>query len=147
MMLKRRLAAIVLATTLFSANTAMASVCEAYCAIVAKNNFGHHHPTAATFSSPHHHSHVQRASVDCPECLNSVGNSALHSPRCGMLAEVQLPQEAGRAYFTHRGALQPNTPRSSNGFWQGPIETEGFLPFQSPPEISSFRPTQVALRI
>ncbi len=37
-MLHRKLAAIVLAVALFGANTAMASLCEAYCASVGKKN-------------------------------------------------------------------------------------------------------------
>src|SRR5258708_16002432 len=57
-----KLAATVLAVALLGANTAMASVCEAYCAGVGKKNSDHHHQTAATPSSSHHHMHAQTTS-------------------------------------------------------------------------------------
>jgi hypothetical protein len=146
-MFRRRLAATLLVMALLGANTAAAAVCEGYCAGSGQKKADHHHQTEARLASPRHHSHVQRASVDCPECLNSVGRSSLHPPRCGMLGQVQALQETRRASFLDRGVLQPDTTRFSTGFWPGPIETEGFLPFQSPPQISSFEPTRVALRI
>src|ERR1700716_4122127 len=94
--LHRRLAAIVLALALFGANTAMASVCEAYCAGVGKKNSDHHHQTAASPSSPHHHMHAQQHRADCPQCPKIVGHSPLQLPDCGSFAGVQALQETSR---------------------------------------------------
>jgi hypothetical protein len=146
-MLRRRLAATLLVMVLLGANTAAASVCDAYCAGGGQKKADHHHQTEARLSSPCHHPHVQRASGDCPEFLNSVGRSSLHPLRCGMLAQVQIFQETRRASLVHRGVLQLDATGFATGFWPGPIESERFLPFQSPPQINSFEPTRVALRI
>ncbi len=66
----RRLAAIVLVVALFGANTAMASVCEAYCAAIGKKKSDHHHQTAATPSSP---------IIMC--MLNNIGRIVRNAPR------------------------------------------------------------------
>lgn len=147
MMLYRRLAAILVVMALLGVNTAAASICEAYCAGSGQGETEQHHHGEMRFSSPHHHSYVQAASVDCPECVNGVAGSPLHSPRCGMLAEVQPLQEYARTSFADCGALQLNATLPFNVFWRGPVEAEGFLPFQSPPKISTFQPILVSIRI
>src|SRR5258707_5524771 len=93
--LHRKLAATVLAVALFGANTAMASVCEAYCAGVGKKNSDHHHQTAAMPSSSHHHMHAQQHRADCPECPKTAGRSS-RLPDCGSFTWVQALRENSR---------------------------------------------------
>src|SRR5258708_23449760 len=121
-----KLAATVLAVALFGANTAMASVCEAYCAGVGKKNSDHHHQTAATPSSPRHHMHAQRDRADCPECPKIAGISSLQLPDCGSFSRVQALQENSRV-FSYNHAVSPlDVAKSSTGSSLAPIKSARF---------------------
>jgi hypothetical protein len=145
--LHRRLAAIVLAVALFGANTATASVCEAYCGSVGKKNSDHHHQTAATPSSPHHHLHAQQHRADCPECPKTAGQSSLQLPDCRSFARVQALQENSRVFSDDHALSQLDGAKSSTGSSLAPIKSERFSCFHGPPNISSFQPVLVSLRI
>ena len=145
--LHRRLAAIVLALALFGANTAMASVCDAYCAGVGNKNpdHHHHHQTAATSSSSHHHMHAQQHRAECPQCLEIAGRSSL-LPDCGTFAQVQALQENSRV-FSDDHAAHLDIAKSSTNSSLAPIQSERFSSLHSPPNISSFQPVLVSIRI
>ena len=142
--LHRKLAAIVLAVVLFGANTAMASVCEAYCAGVGKNS-DHHHQTAVTPSSSHHHMQAQQHRAGCPECPKTAGRSSL--PDCESFAQVQALQENSRVFSDDHAVSQLDVAKSSTGCSVAPIQSERFSSLHSPPNISSFRPVLVSIRI
>jgi hypothetical protein len=145
--LHRRLAAIVLVLALFGANTAMASVCEAYCAGVGKKNSDHHHQTAATPSSSHHHMHAQQHRADCPECPKTAGQSSQQLPDCGSFTRVQALQENSRVFSDDHAVSQLDVAKSSTGSSLAPIQSERFLSLHSPPNINSFQPVLVSIRI
>lgn len=146
--LHRRLAAIVLAVALFGANTAMALVCEAYCASVGNNDSDHHHPqTVATPSSPHHHMYAQQHRANCAECPKTAGQSSLQRPGCGSFARVQALLENSRVFSDDQAVSQLDIARSSTGFSLIPIEGERFSSLHAPPNISRFQPVPVSLRI
>jgi len=146
--LHRKLAAIVLAVALFGANTAMASLCEAYCASVGKKNSDHHHPpTAATPSSPHHHMHAQQHRANCAECPKTAGQSSLKLPDCGSFARVQALQENSRVFSDDHAVSQLDVAKSPTGSSLTPIQSERFSSLHSPPNIRSFQPVLVSIRI
>ncbi len=145
--LHRKLAAIVLAVALFGANTAMASVCEAYCAGVGKKNSDHHHQTAATPSSSHHHMHAQQNRADCPQCPKIAGQSSPQFPDCGSFTRVQALRENSRVFSDDHAVSQLDVAKSSTGSLLVPIVSERFSPLHSPPNISSFQPVLVSIRI
>jgi len=144
--LHRRLAAIVLAVTLFGANTAMASVCEAYCASVGKRD-SHHHQTAATPSSGHHHMHAQQHRADCPQCPKIAVQSPLQLPDCERFAGVQALQENSRTLSDDHAVSQLDVAKSSDRSALASIQCERFSSLHSPPNISSFQPVLVSIRI
>jgi hypothetical protein len=144
--LHRKLAAIVLALALFGANTAMASVCDACCATVGKKNSDHHHQTAATPSTSHHRMHAQQHRADCPQCPEIAGQSSL-LPDCGTFVQVQALQENSRVFADDHAVSQLNLAKSSTGFLLAPIQSERFSSLHSPPNIRSFRPVLVSIRI
>ena len=147
-MLPRRLAAIVLAVALFGVNTAMASVCEAYCAGVSKKHSDHHYQnqTAAATSSPHHHMHAQEHRGDCPECPKIAGQSS-QLPDCGSFARVQALQKTSQVLSDDHAVSQLDVTKSSTGSSLSPIQSERFSCLHSPPNISSFQPVLVSIRI
>jgi hypothetical protein len=144
--LPRRLAAIVLALALFGANTAMAAVCDAYCANVGKKNSDHHHQTVATPSSSHHHMHAQQHRADCPECPKIAGQSSL-LPDCGSFAQVQALEENSRVFSDGHAVSQLDVAESSTGSLLAPIQSERFSSLHAPPNISSFQSVLVSIRI
>src|SRR5258708_315208 len=144
-MVKRRLAAIVLAMALFGANTAMASVCELYCAGVSKESSDHHHPTARPPSN-HHHMLAQQYGRDCPECPKSVTQYSRPLPDCGTLTEAQALPANSRVLSHDRAIFQPGVTKSSTGLFLAPLERDRFSSPHSPPDISSFQPVLVSLR-
>jgi hypothetical protein len=144
--LHRKLAAIILAAALFGADTAMASVCEAYCAGVGKKN-SDHHQTAATPSSPHHYMHAQQHRADCPECPKTEWQSSLQLPDCGSFTQVQALRENSRVFYDDHAVSQLEVAESSAGSSLAPIQSERFSSLHSPPNISSFQPGVVSLRI
>ena len=145
--LHRRLAAIVLLLALFGANTAMASVCEAYCAGVRKNNSDHHHQTEATPSSSHHHMHARQHRADCAECPKTAGQSSLQLPDCVSFARVQALQENSRVFTNDHAVSQLDVAKSPTGSSLAPIQSERFSSLHSPPNISSFQSVLVSIRI
>jgi len=145
--LHRRLAAIVLAVVLFGANTAMASVCEAYCAGMGKKNSDHHHQIAAAPSSAHHHMRAQQHRADCPQCPKIAGQSSQQLPDCGSFALVQALQENSRAFSDDHAISQLDVAKFSTGSSLTPIQSERFWSLHSPPNISSFQPVLVSIRI
>ena len=147
LVLHRRLGTILLLVALFGANTAMASVCEAYCAGIGKKNSGHHHQTAAKLSSPHHHMHAQQHRAHCPECPKTAGQSSLQLPDCGSFARVEALQENSRVFSNDHAVSQLNVARSSTDSWLASVESERFSSLHSPPNISSFQPVLVSIRI
>jgi hypothetical protein len=140
-----RLAAIVLALALFGANTAMASVCDAYCAGVGNKNPDHHHHQTAPTSSSHHHMHAQQHRAECPQCLEIAGHSSL-LPDCGTFAQVQALQENSRV-FSDDHAAHLDVAKSPSDSSLAPIQSERFSSLHSPPNISSFQPVLVSIRI
>jgi hypothetical protein len=145
--LHRRLAAIVLALALFGANTAMASVCDAYCAGVGnKNPDHHHHQAAATPSSSHHHMHAQQHRAECPQCAEIAAQSSL-LPDCETLAQVQALQGNSRAISDDHAVSQLDVAKSSSDSSLAPIQSERFSSLHSPPNIGSFQPVLVSIRI
>ncbi|SRR5712692_4404056 len=144
--LHRRLAAIVLLVALFGANTAMASVCEAYCAGVGKKNSDHHHQTAPTPSS-HHHMHAPQHRADCQACPKTAEQSSLQLPDCRSFAQVQALQENSRVFSDDHAVSQLDIAKSSTGSSLAPIQSERFSSLHSPPSISSFQPVLVSIRI
>jgi hypothetical protein len=146
-MLPRRLAAIALLVAVFGANTAMASVCEAYCAGVGKTNSGHHHQTAATPSSSHHHMHAQQHREHCPQCPKIAGKSSRQLPDCGSFAQVQALQEKSRVFSDDHAVSQGDVAKSSAASSRAAIRSERFSSLYSPPNISSFQPVLVSIRI
>jgi hypothetical protein len=132
---------------LFGANTAMASVCEAYCAGIGKKKSDHHHQTAATPSSPHHHVHAQQHRADCPECPKTAGQSSLQLPDCGSFTRVQALQENSRVFSDDHAVSQLHVAKSSTGSLLATIASERFSPLESPPNVSSFQPVLVSLRV
>jgi hypothetical protein len=147
MMLHRRLAATLLVMALLGANTAAASVCEAYCAEPGKNNTGHHHQTETRASAHSHQTHAHHAEVDCRECLKSAGRLSLQRPECGNVAQVLALQEIARASSTDRKVLQLDVNRTPANSLPTPIENARFSPFHSPPQINSFERVLVSIRI
>jgi len=147
--LHRRLAAIFVAVALFGANTAMASVCNAYCASVGKKNSDHHHhhQTPATPSSPHHHMYADEHRADCRECPKTAGQSSLQLPGCGRFAGVQELQETSRVFSDDHAVSQLDVAKSPTGSSVTPIQSERFSSLHSPPNISSFQPVLVSIRI
>jgi len=146
-MLPRRLAAIVVLMALLGANTAMASVCEAYCAGVGKKNSDHHHQTAAKPSSPHHHKHAQEHRVDCAECPKTAAQSSLQLPGCASFARIQALQENSRRFFADHAVSQLDVDNSSTGPSLAPIQSERSSFLHSPPHIGNFQPVLVSIRI
>jgi len=144
--LHRRLAAIVLGVALFTANTAMVSMCEAYCAGVGTKKSGHHHQTLATLSSHRDHMHAQRHRADCPECPKTAGQSS-QFPDCGSFARVQALQENSRVFTDDHAVSQREVAESSTASSLAPIQSGRFSSLHSPPNVSSFQPVLVSLRI
>ena len=142
-MVKRRLAAIVLAIALFGANTAMASMCEVYCAGVGKKSSDHHHPKAAG-TSGHHHMHAQHRAEYCSECSKGVAQSVTD---CRNFAEGQALQESSRILSDDHANFQPVVTKSSTGVLPPPLVRERFSSLHSPPNVSNFQPLLVSLRI
>jgi hypothetical protein len=149
--LHRKLAAIVLAVALFGANTAMASVCEAYCASVGKKNSDrHHHQAASTPASHHHHPHhmlAQQHRADCPECPKTAAQTSLQLPDCGSFARAQALQENSRVFSDDHAVSQLDVAKSSTGSSLTLIQSERFSSRHAPPNISSFQPVLVSIRI
>jgi hypothetical protein len=146
-MLPRKLAAIALLVALIGANTAMASVCEAYCASGGKKNSDHHHQTAATPSSPHHHMPAQQHRAGCPQCPKTAGQSSLQLPDCGSFARVQALQENSRVFSDDHAVSQLDVAKSFTGSSLTPIQGERFSSLRAPPNISNFQPVLVSIRI
>ena len=144
----RRLAAIVLLVALFGANTAMASVCEAYCAGVGKQKSDHHHQTAAKSSPSHHHMHAQQHRADCRECPKAAGQFSLQPPDCGRFTQVHALGETSRVFSNNLAVPQLNIVSSSvDSSLAAPVESERLSYLHSPPNISNFPPVVVSLRI
>ena len=144
LVLHRRLVSIVLLMVLLCANTAVASVCEAYC--VVEKNGHHHYQTGTTLSSrAHHHPPAQHHMAGCAACPNSAGLASPQPQYCGN--ETQALQEPSSTMSSDRGVLQLEITRSSIGSLPAQIETERFSPFHSPPKVSSFDPILVSPRI
>src|SRR5882724_6638630 len=112
MMLHRRLAATLLVMALLGANTAVASVCEVYCAETGKNNSGQHHQTETRASSRGHQIHDHHANANCTDCLKNAGRSSLRGPECRNFAQVQTLQEAARVSSTDRKASELHLERT-----------------------------------
>ena len=146
MMLRRRLAAILLVMASLDANTAAASVCEAYCAWTGKKNTVHHHHTEPRSSPPSHQAHAHRPSVNCPECLKSAGRS-WQRPGCRRLAQVQTLQETARASATDRKDSRLDVNRTPTNSLPGSVENARFSPLHPHPQISSLARILVSLRI
>jgi hypothetical protein len=143
----RRLAAIVIVVALFGANTAMASVCGACCAGPGQKNTDHHHQTATRFSSPHHHTHAQQHRADSPECPKTAGSFSPQLPDCGSFTRVQGLRENSRVFSDDHAVSQLEVAKSSAGSLLAPVESKRFSPLESPPNVSSFQPVLVSLRI
>ncbi len=145
--LHRRPVAIVLAVALFGADSAMATVCEAYCASVGKKSFYHHSQAESTPSSPHHHMHAQQHGADCAECPKVAGQASLQLPDCGSFARVQALLENSRVFPDDHAVSQLEVAKSSTGSSLIPIQSERYSSLHSPPNISNFQPVLFSIRI
>ena len=146
-MLHRRLAATVLVMALVAANTATAAVCRAYCAGVGNNNAAHHHQTETRVSAPSHHRHAYHEGANCPECPDGVGQSSMQPPDCGNFTQVQALQEMSTVSSAGREGSQPDITLTSTNSLAASADGAWFSPFCSPPQISSFQPVLVSLRV
>jgi hypothetical protein len=139
-----KLTTIFLLIALFGANTAMASICEAYCAGSGKKHADHRHIPATRNSSPHHHTHAQQGR-DCSGCLRS--STSVQLPPCGGLTQFQALQKSSRIFSNDRAVAQIDVVKSSTGYFFAAIESERFSTFHPPPKLSNFEPALVSLRI
>jgi hypothetical protein len=142
--LHRKLAAIIVLLTLFGANTALASICEAYCGDAGNKNADYHHQTVP---SSHHHTHVQQHYGDCPKCPKGAGRRSMQPPNCGNLAQAQILQDNPRILSRDREVSQLDVAKSSTGSPSMPIESEHFSSFHSPPNLRGFGLVLTSLRI
>lgn len=145
-MFHRRLAAILLVTALLGANTAVTSVCEAYCAGTGKNNAGHHHQTETRSSAASNQTHAHHPNANCSECLKSVRRS-LQGPDCGSFAQAQTLQEGARASSTDRKVSQLDVNRTPANSLPRPVENVRFWLIHPPPKIGTSASVLVSLRI
>src|SRR6266568_8449322 len=138
MMLRRRLAAI-LVTALLGANTAAASVCEAYCAGTGTKNAGHHHQTEPRSFAHSHQAHAHHPSANCPECLKSA-RRLFRRQDCRSFAQVQTLLETARASSSDRKDSQLEVSCTPTSSLPKRVENARFTPLHPPPKISSFAP-------
>src|SRR3982074_1538138 len=141
-MLPRKSAAIALLVALIGANTAMASVCEAYCAGVGKKT-DHHHQALARSFSPHQHMRAQQHRADCPRCLKTSVQSSPQLADCGSFTPVQVLQENSRVFTDDHAVSHLYVANSPTGSSLARIERKRFSPLHSPPNISSFQPIRI----
>jgi hypothetical protein len=146
-MLHRRLAATVLVMALLASNTATAAVCRAYCAGIGNNRAAHHHQMETRASAHSHHVHANHHGPSCPECSSMQGRLSMQAPGCGKFTQVQALQESVRAFSADREDLQSDVTQTSISSLAKPIENARFSPLYSPPQLSSFHPVLVSLRI
>lgn len=139
----RRLSAIVLLVVLLGANTAVASVCEAYCA-VAMNGDGHHQ-TEMGVSSSHRHSSSEHHMAGCSACPKGAGLASPRPPDCANV--VLALQRESRVFSGDRGVRQPAVSASAATSLRRPIDNARFSAFHAPPNISRSYPLLVPLRI
>ena len=145
-MLPRRLAAIVLSMAFLSANTAVASTCEVYCAVESNVNH-HHHQLKTRFSSHPHHPPAQHHNdmAGCPACPKSAGLTSPRPQECAN--EVQSLPGNLRVFSDECSVSQIDTARLSSASVPVSFESERFSSFHPPPKISNFEPNLVSLRI
>jgi hypothetical protein len=91
--------------------------------------------------------HAQQHRAHCPECPKTAGQSSLQLPDCGSFARVEALQENSRVFSNDHAVSQLNVARSSTDSWLASVESERFSSLHSPPNISSFQPVVVSLRI
>jgi hypothetical protein len=142
--LHRKLVVVVLLVALAGANTAMASVCEAYCADASNKNADYQHQTVP---SSHHHIHVQQHRGNCPECPKGAGPRSMQPPNCGNFVQVQIVQGNPRIFSRNLEVSSLDVTKSSTGSPPVPIESEHFSPFHSPPNLHGLGPVLTSLRI
>jgi hypothetical protein len=131
---------------LVAANTAGASVCEAYCAGTGKSNTGHHHQKEPQSFASSHPAHAHGASINCPECLKSLGQ-LLEQPDCRSFAQLQTLQGSARPSSINRGDSQLDVNQTPVDYLVRPVENARFSPLHPPPQMSGFAPLLVSLRI
>lgn len=137
--LHRRLAAILLLMVLLGANAAAASVCEVCCAIEKSAN--HHDQMEMTSMSPHHHPTSQHHMAGCPACSKSAGLASRRPPDCATL------QRESRVFSGDRAVRHVDATKSLTGPFPAQIDNARFSAFHAPPNLTSFDPLLVSLRI
>ena len=139
----RSSSAIVLLLVLLGANSAVASVCEAYCAVAMGGD--RDRQTEMAGSSSHHHSSSQHHMTGCSVCPKGAGVASPRPPDC---ANVVLGlQRESRVFSGDRGVRQPAVSASAATSLRRPIDNARFSAFHAPPNISSSYPLLVPLRI
>ena len=139
----RSSSAIVLLLVLLGANSAVASVCEAYCAVAMGGD--RDHQTEMAGSSSHHHSSSQHHMAGCSVCPKGAGVASPRPPAC---ANVVLGlQEESRVLSENNATRQLDVSASATSSLAIPIHNVRFSTFHAPPNISSFYPLLVPLRI
>lgn len=139
-LMRPRLLIAVLALTLSGTNTAVASMCAAYCMSAAFVGAGaaHHHRME---SYSHHHT------ADCAECPPDTGNSLNQKPDCSRLLQIQALKEGSLSLAAPSGVspIQAvDTPVRALA-----LASDGtrFSPLKAPPKIRSLHSASAPLRI
>jgi hypothetical protein len=139
----RSSSAIVLLLVLLGANSAVASVCEAYCAVAMGGN--RDHQTEMAGSSSHHHSSSQHHMTGCSVCPKGAGVASPRPPDC---ANVVLGlQGESRVLSRNDATRQLDVSTSTTKSLAVPINNVRFSTSHAPPSISSSYPLLVPLRI
>ncbi len=141
--LHRRLSAIVLLGVLLGANSAVASVCEAYCAVAMNGN--RHHRTEMAGSLSHHHPSSQHHMAGCSMCPKGAGLESPLPPDCANL--VLALQEQSRVFSSDDAVRQLDVSKLIIDALPAPMDNAKFAAFHAPPNISAFYPLLVSLRI
>jgi len=139
-----KLATIVLLAAMFGANTARASICEAYCAGTRKHA-EHHDISATRNSSPHHHPHAKQDQAKCSKCPTS--SFSVQLPPCERLTQFQALQNSMRVFSDRRPIAHLRLVKSSSNSFGAPVESELFSTFHPPPKLSDPGIALVSLRI
>ena len=138
------LATIVLLIAMFGANTAMASICEAYCVGTGKHA-EHHDMSSIRNSSPNHHRHAKQDQAECSKCPTS--SFSVQLPPCERLTQFQSLQTSLRVFSDRRLIEHLDLVKSSGSSFAAPVESERFSTFHPPPKLSDPGVALVSLRI
>ena len=141
--LHRRLSAIVLLGVLLGANTAVASVCEAYCTFAIGGNRDHGMEMAG--SPSHHHAPSQHHMDGCSVCPKGADLASPRPPDCASV--VLALQGESRALSSEGAVRQLDVSKLIIDALPAPIDNARFSAFHAPPNIGATYSLLVPLRI